>query len=122
MGKRILVVEDHRDSRELVTVLLTRAGYVVLQAANAVDGIRIADKEQPDLVLMDIQLPGVNGLEAVHTLKEDSHTEHIKIVALTAFTMGGDREKMLAAGCDGYIPKPIVNNQEFLAAIASFLK
>ena len=121
LSKKILVVEDHKDSLELVTLLLTGVGHTVLQATNAVDGIAVADREQPDLILMDIQLPEVNGLEALHTLKEDSSTERIKVVALTAFTMIGDREKMLAAGFDGYIPKPIIDTKEFLATVSSFL-
>ena len=121
MTKRILVVEDDADSMTLVDSMLSMAGYDVLRAANAMDAIHIADEDPPDLVLMDIQLPGVNGLEAMRTLKEDPRTEDVKVVALTSRALPGDRGRMLAAGCDGYISKPILSHKDFLGTVASFL-
>jgi len=121
MAKKILIVDDDDDCRRIVSFFLLRAGYVVLEAKNAVEAHNMANKEKPDLILMDIKLPEVNGLEAMCALKEDSLTEHIKIVALTGYTMEKDREKILAAGCDGYIPKPIVNYEDFIGTIASYV-
>ncbi|MBE0434686.1 MAG: response regulator [Methylomicrobium sp.] len=107
MTAQILVVEDTFINMKLVCMLLEKAGYRVLRADNAEDGIALAQRHLPDLILMDIQLPGMDGLEATRLLKEADATRHIKVVALTAFAMKGDEEKMIAAGCDGYIAKPI---------------
>lgn len=107
MTAQILVVEDTFINMKLVCMLLEKAGYRVLRADNAEDGIALAQRYLPDLILMDIQLPGMDGLEATRLLKEADATKHIKVVALTAFAMKGDEEKMIAAGCDGYIAKPI---------------
>lgn len=103
----ILVVEDTPANMTLATLILEKAGYAVLQACNAADGIALARSAAPDLILMDIQLPGMSGLEAARTLKGDPATRAIPIIAMTAFAMKGDEEKMLAAGCDGYLAKPI---------------
>jgi two-component system, cell cycle response regulator DivK len=107
MTAQVLVVEDTPANMKLAGMLLDKAGYRVLQASTAAAGIALAREHQPDLILMDIQLPGMDGLTATRLLKEAETTRHIKIVALTAFAMKGDEEKMLAAGCDGYIAKPI---------------
>lgn len=107
MTPQILVVEDTPANMKLFSLLLGQAGYVVLQADNATDGIELARQHLPDLVLMDIQLPGMDGLTATRIIKEDATTRGIPVVALTAFAMKGDEEKMIAAGCDGYIAKPI---------------
>ncbi len=107
MTAQILVVEDTFINMKLVCMLLEKAGYRVLRADNAGDGIALAQRHLPDLILMDIQLPDMDGLEATRLLKEADATRHIKVVALTAFAMKGDEEKMIAAGCDGYIAKPI---------------
>ncbi|MGD7036194.1 response regulator [Methylotuvimicrobium buryatense] len=107
MTAQILVVEDTFINMKLVCMLLEKAGYRVLRADNAEDGIALAQRYLPDLILMDIQLPGIDGLEATRLLKKADATKHIKVVALTAFAMKGDEEKMIAAGCDGYIAKPI---------------
>ena len=103
---RILIVEDHAANLKLARVILERAGHEVLASDNAADGLRIAADVQPDLILMDIQLPGMDGLEATRHLKADSRTLHIRVVALTAFAMRDDAQKMHAAGCDGYLAKP----------------
>jgi len=116
---KILVIEDHPINLKLASSLLHKAGHQVIEAREAETGIARARAEQPDLILMDIQLPGMDGMEAIRLLKADVMTANIPIVALTAFAMKGDEEKMLAAGCDGYVAKPI-RYKELLATIASF--
>lgn len=120
MSATVLVIEDTPANMKLVAMLLDKAGYQVLQAANAIQGIELARRFLPDLVLMDMQLPIMDGLEATRILKADAATAHIKIVALTALAMKGDAERMLAAGCDGYIAKPI-HYQHFLDEIKRML-
>ncbi|EER62419.1 response regulator receiver protein [Acidovorax delafieldii 2AN] len=120
MTTQILVVEDTPANMKLVSMLLGNSGYRVLQADNANDGIALAREHLPDLILMDIQLPGMDGLTATRLLKEDAATCHIKIVALTAFAMKGDEDRMIAAGCDGYIAKPI-RYKKFLEEIERIL-
>ncbi len=120
MTKRVLVVEDNPANMKLATLLLEQAGYQVLQAGNAIDGIALAKTQRPDLILMDIQLPGMDGLEATRRLKADDGLKASKVVALTAFAMKGDEERMRAAGCDAYIAKPI-QYKEFLAEVAKLL-
>ncbi len=120
MPPQVLVVEDAAANMKLAVLLLGKAGYSVLQADNAMDGIALAREHQPDLILMDIQLPGMDGLTATRLLKENEATRHIKVIALTAFAMKGDEEKMIAAGCDGYIAKPI-QYRNFLAQVEKIL-
>lgn len=120
MRTTVLVIEDTPANMKLVSMLLERAGYRVLQAQDAVAGIALAQEQRPDLILMDIQLPGMDGLEATRLLKADAATRQIKVVALTAFAMKGDEQRMLLAGCDGYIAKPI-QYKEFLAEVARLL-
>lgn len=103
----ILVVEDNPRNLKLVRDVLTFAGYRILEAVNAEDGIRLAGQFSPDLILMDVQLPGMDGDEALRLLREGSETREIPVVALTAFAMKDDRERLLAAGFDGYLVKPI---------------
>jgi two-component system cell cycle response regulator DivK len=117
---KVLMVEDNLANMTLATFLLEGAGHTVLNAKNAEVGLMLARDEQPDLILMDIQLPGMDGLAATALLKEASATRAIPVIALTALAMKGDEERIRAAGCDGYIAKPI-RYQEFLAAIAAHL-
>lgn len=117
---RILIIEDNPVNMKLAHLLLETSGHEVLQAVNALDGMAMARSHSPEVILMDIQLPGMDGLTAAQLLKADSHTSHIKIIALTAFAMKGDEEKMRAAGCDGYIAKPI-RYKEFLATVDALL-
>ena len=119
---KILVVEDNPTNMKLICDLLTRAGYTVLEAIDADSGIRMARQDAPDLILMDIQLPGMDGLTATRMLKDEEKTKDIPVIALTAFAMKGDEERMLATGgCDDYVAKPI-RYKEFLKTVASVLK
>lgn len=117
---RVLMVEDNAANMTLATFLLEQAGHTVLSASNAEVGLTLARDQQPDLILMDIHLPGMDGLAATALLKQAEATRAIPVIALTALAMKGDEERILAAGCDGYIAKPI-RYQEFLAAITAQL-
>jgi two-component system, cell cycle response regulator DivK len=117
---RILVVEDNTSNMKLVTFVLESGGHTVLASADAETGLTLARAEQPDLILMDIQLPGMDGLQATGLLKDDDATRAIPVVALTALAMKGDAERILEAGCNGYIAKPMAY-QVLLDAVASFL-
>ncbi|GBE57110.1 polar-differentiation response regulator DivK [bacterium BMS3Abin01] len=119
--KKILVVEDNEMNLELVTDILEAEGYEVIQAANGNDALESANSQQPDLILMDIQLPEMDGLEVTRLLKSNESTRQIKVVALTAHAMRGDEEKARSAGCSGYIPKPI-NTREFASVIRGYLE
>jgi len=117
---RILVVEDHPANLKLARIILENAGHVVVASDDAVDGLRVAAQIRPDLVLMDIQLPGMDGLEALARLRADPATAAIPAVAFTAFAMKDDRERFLAAGFNGYLEKPI-SVREFPAQVAALL-
>jgi len=110
-GETILVVEDNPLNLELVTDVLEVHGYRVLQAASASEAFEHVRAGVPDLILMDIQLPGLDGLTLTSILKDDPATRGVPVVALTAHAMRGDEEKARQAGCDGYIPKPIDTRQ-----------
>jgi len=114
---RILVIEDNADNMFLTAMLLESAGHTVISAIDAETGLTLARAESPDLILMDIQLPGMDGLAATAILKQDPSTRAVPVLALTALAMKGDEERIRAAGCDGYIAKPI-GIQAFLATIA----
>lgn len=116
----VLIIEDNPGNMTLATFLLHSAGHTVLSAKDAEAGLTIARAEQPNLILMDIQLPGMDGLEATGMLKRDDATRAIPVIALTALAMKGDEERIRAAGCDGYIAKPM-SYQNFLATIAAHL-
>jgi len=116
----ILVVEDNPTSLKLATVLLHNAGHAVLQAADGQSAVDMVREQRPDLVLMDVQMAGMDGLTATRILKQDAGTRQIPIVALTAFAMRGDEEKIIAAGCDAYIAKPF-RSSEFLARVQAIL-
>ena len=117
---RVLVIEDNPDNMLLTVILLESVGHVVLPAIDAEAGLALARKERPDLILMDVQLPGMDGLAATALLKADEATRAIPVIALTALAMKGDEERIRAAGCDGYIAKPMAY-QNFLATIAEQL-
>jgi two-component system cell cycle response regulator DivK len=118
---KILVIEDNAANMTLAKFLLESAGHSVLSATDAEAGLTLAREEQPNLVLMDIQLPGMDGLEATMRLKRDKATSAIPVIALTSLAMKGDEERIRAAGCDAYIAKPM-RYQEFLAAVSGLLE
>ena len=117
---RILVIEDNPTNMKLVVMLLGKASHAVLSATDAEAGLALARAEHPDLILMDIQLPGMDGLAATVLLKADEATRGIPVIALTALAMKGDEERIRAAGCDGYVAKPLAY-KEFLAVIEAQL-
>ena len=117
---KVLVVEDNAANMALATFLLQSAGHTVLSARDAEAGLTLARAEQPNLILMDIQLPGIDGLAATMLLKSDDLTRRIPVIALTALAMKGDEERIRAAGCDGYIAKPL-SYKDFLAVISAQL-
>jgi two-component system, cell cycle response regulator DivK len=117
---KVLVIEDNASNMTLASFLLESVGHTVLGATDAEAGLTLARAEQPALILMDIQLPGMDGLQATALLKGDAATRAIPVVALTALAMKGDEERIRAAGCDGYIAKPI-GRHEFLAMVGRFL-
>jgi len=118
---KVLVVEDNPANMTLATFLLESAGHTSLRAVDAEAGIALASSEQPDLILMDIQLPGMDGLRATGILKGDAATRDIPVIALTALAMKGDEARIRAAGCNGYIAKPL-SYKDFLETIAAQLE
>ena len=120
-GEKILLVEDNPVNRRLAGFLLRSQGYQVLEATTGLEAFEIVEKERPDLIVMDIQLPGMDGLAVTRKLKEQSGTADIPVVAVTSYAMAGDRDKALAAGCSGYVTKPI-DKTIFLAEISRHLK
>lgn len=117
---RILVIEDNPANMKLASLLLRNAGHVVLSAIDAESGLAMAYAERPDLILMDIQLPGMDGLAATVLLKQNPVTAAVPVIAVTAMAMTSDREKTRAAGCDGYISKPL-RYRELYACIDALL-
>jgi two-component system, cell cycle response regulator DivK len=120
MTGRVLTVEDHEDNRRIVRDLLTSVGYEVIEAVTGEDGVRLADTERPDLILMDIQLPGVDGYEATRQIKANPDLRHIPIVAVTSYALSGDELKARQAGCDAYITKPF-SPRALLAKIREYV-
>ena len=116
MSNRILVVEDNPMNMELVIAILEGGGYEVAGAIDAEEGIELAKASNFDLVLMDVSLPGMSGLEATQALKNDPRTSHLPVIALTAHAMESDRSQAMAAGCDGYLTKPI-NRTDLLEVV-----
>jgi two-component system cell cycle response regulator DivK len=121
LSKKILVVDDNQDSRELVVKVLKNRGYQMIEAVDGEDALEKAAAENPDLILMDISIPKINGYEVTRRLKSQVNFKNTPIIALTAHAMKGDREKALEAGCDGYISKPI-NIHEIPDQIQSYLQ
>ncbi len=116
MTKRILLIEDNEQNRYLATFLLERHGYRVESAFDGPSGIALAEASPPDLILLDIQLPGMDGHEVARALRASARLETVPIIAVTSYAMVGDREKSLASGCDGYVEKPI-DPDSFVATI-----
>lgn len=118
---RILVVDDDARNLRLAVTVLEQAGHETLSAGGGAEGVEAALAHAPDLVLMDVQMPGVDGISALKLLRSDPRTATLKVVALTALAMKGDRERLLAEGFDGYLHKPI-RHKEFLASVAALLE
>ena len=121
MKKKFLLIEDNEQNRYLVTFLLTQRGHEVVPAESGPVGIELAGRIRPDLILLDIQLPGMDGYAVARALKSDPALQAVPIVAVTSYAMLGDREQALAAGCNGYLEKPI-NPRTFVAEIERFLQ
>ncbi len=120
MSKRVLVVEDQEDNRRILRDLLTSGGYEVLEAVTGEEGVALAEAQRPDLILMDIQLPGLDGYEATRRIKANPTLRQIPIIAVTSYALSGDDAKALEAGCDAYITKPF-SPRELLAKIRQYL-
>ncbi len=121
LPKKILVVDDNQDSRELVVKILKKVGYQMIEAVDGEEALEKAIAENPDLILMDISIPKIDGYEVTRRLKSQVKFKDTPVIALTAHAMKGDKEKAFDAGCDGYISKPI-NIHEFPEQIKSYLK
>jgi two-component system cell cycle response regulator DivK len=121
MSKRILVVEDQEDNRRIVRDLLTSVGYEVIEAVSGEDGIRMAETQAPDLILMDIQLTGLDGYEATRRIKANAALRQIPIIAVTSYALSGDDASAFEAGCDAYVSKPF-SPRALLAKIREFLR
>ena len=121
MKKKVLLIEDNPQNRYLFSFLLDKKGFSVFQAEDGFTGIEMAQKEKPDFILLDIQLPKMNGYEVAKKLKNTEATKNIPIIAVTSYAMKGEKETILDAGCNGYIEKPI-NPDSFIQEIIHFLK
>ena len=120
MSKTVLIVEDNELNMKLLNDLLCSNGYETLQAADGMQGLELAREHIPDLIIMDIQLPGISGLKVTRTLKADDEMKAIPVVAVTAFARQGDKETILEAGCDDYIAKPI-SISNFIETVTRYL-
>jgi two-component system, cell cycle response regulator DivK len=121
MTRRILVVEDHEENRRIIHDLLTSAGFEMIEALTGEDGVRAAEAERPDLILMDIQLPGLDGYEATRRIKANPALRSIPIIAVTSYALSGDEVKAREAGCDDYVTKPF-SPRALLAKVREHLK
>ena len=121
MTKRILVVEDTEDNRQIVRDLLSSAGYELIEAADGAEGVAAAEREKPDLILMDIQLPGMDGYEATRRIRAIPDIGKVPIIAVTSYALAGDEAKTREAGCDGYVAKPF-SPRQLLAKVREFLE
>ena len=120
MSKRVLVIEDQEDNRRILRDLLTSAGYEMIEAVTGEEGVTLAEARRPDLILMDIQLPGLDGYEATRRIKANPALQAIPIIAVTSYALSGDDAKAFAAGCDAYVTKPF-SPRQLLAKIREFL-
>ena len=120
MSKRILIVEDQEDNRTILRDLLGNAGYNVIEAVNGEDGVALAVALRPDLIVMDIQLPVMDGYDATRRIKSNTHLKSVPVIAVTSYALSGDEGKARAAGCDAYVAKPF-SPRQLLAKIREFL-
>jgi len=119
--KKILYIEDNKFNARLVKDILKARGHNVIIAENGLEGLIAAEKENPDIILLDIQLPGIDGYEVAGRIKSDEKLKRIPLIAVTSYVLKGDREKIIEAGCDDYIPKPI-DTRKFPAQVEKYLK
>ncbi|MBW7899225.1 Polar-differentiation response regulator DivK [Candidatus Brocadiaceae bacterium B188] len=119
--KNVMVVEDNEKNRKLMRVVLKSKGYAVIEAATGEEALNLLKNQKPDIILMDIQLPGIDGLTLIKQIKADAVTKEIPIIAVTAYAMKGDEQKILETGCDAYVSKPI-NTQELPLIIEKYIK
>jgi len=117
--KRVLVIEDNEDNMKLITFILEKNGYGTIMADNGKRGIELAIKEKPDFILLDIQLPNMDGMEVLKAIRGSEINGEVPIIAITSYAMSGDRERLLQAGCNGYIEKPI-DPETIIAQIRQF--
>ncbi len=117
---RILVVEDQEDNRKIMNDLLSSAGYEVIEAVTGEEALRVVEAERPDLILMDIQLPGLDGLEATRRIKANPALRHIPVIAVTSYALSGDEAEALKAGCGAYLSKPI-SPRALLAKVREYI-
>ena len=120
MSTRILVVEDQADNRRILRDLLSSVGYEILEAVTGDEGVTLATSQHPDLIIMDIQLPGMDGYEATRRIKADPVLHHIPIIAVTSYALSGDDAQAFAAGCDSYVAKPF-SPRALLAKVREYL-
>ena len=120
MTQRILVIEDTEDNRQIIRDLLTSAGYELIEAVDGLEGVAAVEREQPDLILMDIQLPGIDGYEATRRIRKIPALATVPIIAVTSYALSGDEAKTREAGCDGYVAKPY-SPRQLLAKVREFL-
>ena len=120
MSKCILVVEDQEDNRQILRDLLGNAGYELTEAENGEEAIAAVAKRRPDLILMDIQLPVLDGYEATRRIRTNPDLKSVPIIAVTSYALAGDEDKALAAGCDGYVSKPY-SPRDLLAKVRTYL-
>jgi two-component system cell cycle response regulator DivK len=120
MNKTILVVEDHEDNRRIMRDLLTSSGYEVIEAVTGEEGVTAAETYRPDLILMDVQLPGMDGYEATRRIKANHDLQKVPIIVVTSYALSGDDVKAFEAGCNAYVTKPY-SPRELLARVHEFL-
>jgi two-component system, cell cycle response regulator DivK len=120
MSQRILIVEDQADNRAILRDLLSAAGYTLMEASTGEEGVEFAERERPDLILMDIQLPVIDGYEATRRIKSNAALKSIPIIAVTSYALSGDEAKARAAGCDAYVAKPF-SPRQLLAKVRELL-
>jgi len=121
MGKTILVIEDQEDNRRIIHDLFTNKGYHVIESSDGLEGVSAAEACHPDLILMDIQLPSIDGYEATRRIKEKPELKNIPIIAVTSYALSGDDIKAFEAGCDGYVTKPF-SPRKLLETVENFFK
>jgi two-component system, cell cycle response regulator DivK len=120
MTKRILVIEDTEDNRQIIGDLLNSAGYELIEAVDGLEGVATAEREQPDLILMDIQLPGIDGIEALRRIRAERALDRVPVLAVSASVMPDDQRKIVGSGFDAFVGKPI-DLKQFLATVQRFL-